>query len=682
MAAMTLWLSDLTYTQQQISSDVMPAAVGGLATFCLANLDPPPATRLFKYPEKLIATLQKTGAPQMAGFSNYVWNFELSYGFAQLIKRRSPETVVVFGGPNYPIRAEEQEQFLRAHPAIDFYIVKEGEVTFYRLVAALQASHGDVGAVKRMELSGVHRLGADGRLVASPPVDRLKDLTQIPSPYTTGALDEFFDGKLMPILQTNRGCPFSCTFCIEGESYFNKIYKSGAEKVAAEISYIGHKMAEIRAGGGRNDLFIADSNFGMYQEDLETCRQLAHAQRTYQWPEYIHVATGKNQKERVLEVAKLVNGAMRLSGSVQSLDEEVLANIKRANIDAPQLMELALKANAIGANSYSEIILGLPGDSVEKHLKTVETVVNAGFTNVYCFQLMMLPGTELVSQETRATYGMQTKYRVLPRCFGHYHLTGERVVCADIEEICVSLNTLSFTDYLLCRKFHLIVTCFYNDGVFQGLLKLLRDLKVPPFAWLEAILHHRFTGELGHLVDRFLTDTQEELWDSKEELLAFTRRQENIERYVRGELGANLLFMYKGLAISQSLQALAEVARATVLQVIADSGKLADQIGAFVDDVLTYEVSRKADLFCSEYQPRQARLRYDVERYLAAPDDTGFSECAFTAPRLARFVHDEEQRAILERNLNLYGRDTMGVSRVLSKVHLKQVFRRVEYQDG
>ena len=39
------------------------------------------------------------------------------------------------------------------------------------------------------------------------------DLTLIPSPYLSGRLDQFLDGKLMPVIQTNRGCPFSCTFC-------------------------------------------------------------------------------------------------------------------------------------------------------------------------------------------------------------------------------------------------------------------------------------------------------------------------------------------------------------------------------------------------------------------------------------------------------------------------------------
>ena len=73
----------------------------------------------------------------------------------------------------------------------------------------------------------------------------------------------------------------------------------------------------------------------------------------------------------MLEASRLIDGALRLSGSVQSLDPEVLENIKRANINADGLMDLALRASEVGANSYSEIILALPGDSKVKHFKTV-----------------------------------------------------------------------------------------------------------------------------------------------------------------------------------------------------------------------------------------------------------------------------------------------------------------------
>ena len=65
-----IWLIDPTYTQQQISSESMPAAIGGIATFTEKNLKLKNPIRLFKYPEKLAMALKTDCmAVAVAGFS-------------------------------------------------------------------------------------------------------------------------------------------------------------------------------------------------------------------------------------------------------------------------------------------------------------------------------------------------------------------------------------------------------------------------------------------------------------------------------------------------------------------------------------------------------------------------------------------------------------------------------------
>ena len=179
----------------------------------------------------------------------------------------------------------------------------------------------------------------------------------------SGRLNEFLDGRLMPVIQTNRGCPFSCTFCTEGQTYWSKVRRKDESLISNEIKWISKLITSPNNKDSRNDLLIADSNFGMFNEDINTCKIIANEQKENGFPKYINVATGKNRKEKVLEAAKILNGALKLAGSVQSLDEEVQKNIKRSNISSGSIMEMALNANNIGANSYSEVILGLPGDS-------------------------------------------------------------------------------------------------------------------------------------------------------------------------------------------------------------------------------------------------------------------------------------------------------------------------------
>lgn len=672
---LSVWLADLTYTQQTIAADVIPNAIGGTATYAETRLALPEPIRLFKYPEKLAAALAGD-APAVIGFSNYVWNFSLSCAFARLIKARFPRTVTVFGGPNYPVDVGEQRALLSAHPEIDLYIVKEGEVAFAELLLALAESGGNLEAVKALGLGSVHAIEPDGGFRAAATLARLQDLTEIPSPYVAGRLDEFFDGLLLPIVQTNRGCPFSCTFCVEGVGYYNKVRRNAAEKVRAELDYIGAKMQKVREAGGRNDLFIADSNFAMYREDIDTCRELARTREVYGWPEYINVATGKNQKESVLEASRLIEGAMRLSGSVQSLDPTVLENIKRANISAEGLMDLALSADEIGANSYSEIILGLPAESKESHWRTVRTIMDAGFNNIYLFQLMLLPGTDLATPETRAKFAMQSRFRVLPRCYGHFEVLSERLVAAEIEEICVASDSLGFEDYLVCRRLHLIITIFYNDGVFATLVTLLRALGVSLFRWMELIAETPPPGAgLKALFESFEKATRDELWESREPLEAFIQQPGIVEKFIDGELGNNLLFTHKTMALTGHADELAALARQSIHACLAEAGKDDDEVLAFVDDALAYHVNRMSGIFHDRDRDWRAVLEYDIPAFEQARQPGAIADYRLDRPRQYDFVMDDGVRELVDRYLAIYGDSTVGIGRIISKVYVSKLFR-------
>jgi radical SAM superfamily enzyme YgiQ (UPF0313 family) len=670
-----VWLADLTYTQQAVSADLVPAAVGGIATFAEHHVPLETPIRLFKYPEKLAEALGADGCPDVIGFSCYIWNSTLASAFAKRIKEISPSTVVIFGGPHYPIVAVEQERFLRQRPEIDFYIIKEGELAFQRLIDALWKNDGDPDSIHG-QIPSVHSIGRDGTPHLLEAIERLRDLSEIPSPYLQGRLDEFFDGRLLPIIQTNRGCPFSCTFCVEGVRYYNKVYRSTTEKVAAEVDYIGRKMVEMRAKGGRNDLFIADSNFGMYRDDLETCQAIAKAQEAYKWPEYINVATGKNQKERVLAAAKLINGALRLSGSVQSLDPEVLQNIKRSNIAPDQLMKLALEAAEIGANSYSETILCLPGDTKERHYGTLRRVIEAGFNMVSTFQLMMLPGSEMCSEESKKKYGMVLRYRVFPRCYGHYEVLGERVVAAEVEEVCVGLDTMSFEDYLECRRMHLMIHIFHNDGIFAAILKYLRAEGLPVFRWLELLRDLSAPKGFAQLVDQFVDETRGELWNTREELEAFTQAPGNIERYVDGEFGNNLLFTYKTCAITQHINALADHARNATRRLLEEAGVASADVLAFIDDALAFQVARATNLFDKLDEAPVVALRYDIADYQDAAEPQPIVAYKWLAGIEYRFALTDDQKDLVRRYLAVFGNTPWGIGRMMTKVFVKRLLRK------
>jgi len=667
-----IWLVDPTYTQQQISSESMPSAVGGIATFTEKHLNLKNPIRIFKYPEKLTMALENE-IPDVIGFSNYMWNSELSLALARRIKEYAADTIVVMGGPNYPVVESEQELFLRNHPEIDFHVKGEGEVAFANLMAELIRSDMKKGDIKS-ELPSVHYISSDNKAMITSSVERIKDLTEIPSPYLEGKMDEFFDGKLQPVIQTTRGCPFGCTFCVEGMSYYTKIYRNNQEKVSTELNYIGSKMQQVRDKGGRNDLWLVDSNFGMYNEDLETCKAIAECQTKYHWPEYIQCDTGKNNKPRVLSAARLVKGAMRLSGSVQTLDDDVLKNIKRSNISGDGLMQLAVEAAEIDADSRSEIILGLPGESLKSHFQTINTVIDASFNHVNTYQLMMLPGTEIDSPATRDQFEMKTRFRILPRCFGYYDVLGKQIIAAEIEEVCISTNTLPFEDYVKCRKMHLLIHIYHNDGLFGTALEFIKFLKISPYRWLQLLFEEKMSGGVKELFEKYERETRQELWLKREDLSQNIQNPGIVDSYISGELGYNLLFVHKAIAMSRFVPELKKFAKLTIEKLLSEKHKDTQENMDFLDDVLNYDASCISNIFENLDKTPQTTINYDIEKFITQKN-ISLSKLRLENPTTIDFILDNEQLDIIKRSLKLYTSSDMGVSRILTKVFVKKILR-------
>lgn len=468
----SLWLADLTYTQQNLASDVVPAAIGGLAEIAgLQGID----VKIFKFPDDLFRAFSK-GKPSYIGFSNYVWNANLSLKIAAILKGHYPTLVTIMGGPNVPSSDLDLETWLQLNPQIDYAVMKEGEIGLQNLLQLLQSGYkrNGKGAIPDdSNMDGFAFLDAGGALHKGK-LARFMNLEELPSPYLSGRLDPYLDGRLMPVIQTNRGCPFTCTFCTEGQHYWSKVKRKSLDILTKEIRYIATKLMENNKF--RKDLLIADSNFGMYEPDLEVAREIRKIQDEFSWPTYINVATGKNKKERVIETARIVKGTMNLAGSVQSLDQKVLQNIKRDNIAPESLLDMALKAAEVGTNTYSEAILALPGETKQSHFETLQKLINANFTMIATYQMMLLPATEMNSQDTREKFGFQTRFRMVPRCYGYFEFFGEMFTAAEIEEIVIAHKNMSTEEYLDCRVLHLFITIFYNEGIFLEFNRLIAQL--------------------------------------------------------------------------------------------------------------------------------------------------------------------------------------------------------------
>ncbi len=664
--------ADLTHTGQVVAANTFPFAAALVASHTKLVLGDAIDIELFKYPEDLSSSLTK-GLPRVAAFSCYLWNIRLANAFAERIKQHSPKTIIIFGGPNYPIEVDEQKRFLAQYPAIDFYVYKEGEQACANLVQRLAGLEWDAKRLKaaRETLPSIHYL-INGEHIHGPLMERLQRLALTPSPYRSGLMDKFFDGVLIPMIETNRGCPFQCSFCIEGTAYYNKVRWEDRENIKADLGYIAERTSNP-------DLLITDSNFGMFKEDLETCHIIADVQRQKGWPRYVQNSSGKNQKERVLEAARILNGAMILTVSMQSTDEVVLKNVRRSNISLEQILDVGKQAELTGANSYCEIILGLPGDSLTGHFRSVMTMIDADINDVLTYQTMMLPGTDIATRESREQHGLQTRWRALPRCFGSYDILDKKISIAEVEEICVASDTLSFDDYLECRGLSLSVELFHNSGVFAELVSFLKQRQIKRSQFVERchVLATAISSPLRDIYDGYMKENEDKLWVDPQALLKWLLEPGIIDRHVSGELGSGELYKYRAMAFFWRQQEMHDLAFAAARDLLNVCSSPTAMMERYLTQLALYSLLRKTHLIetnrctieCFDFNfPALERISFQDDPFAyQLPEATAI-----------RIDHNADQRAMIAAYLKQYGSSINGLGRLLLRSHVNKLYRSGE----
>ena len=643
------------------SCNAIPYGASMVAAYAIKEYGDKIKVDIFKDTADFTDYLSKT-TPQIASFSNYIWNTNLSCEYARRIKEHAPDTIIIFGGSNYPVEPELQKEFLTTHPYIDFYIFKEGEPAFVELLDSLLKCDLDASKIKkdRLNISNCHYI-SEGELITGDLKDPIVELDEIPSPYLSGICDKFLEKELIPLIQTTRGCPFTCTYCQESDEYYSKVRRFSLERIRDEVEYIS-KHTDVP------NLMLADANFGMYVEDLEICREIARIQEKSGWPKYFIGIDGKNQKKRVLEAASIVKGS-HLTAAVQSTDADVLKKIKRQNVSLEEMVQVAKDGKASNANSFSEVILCLPGDRKEAHFKTNFDLMDADINVVRSHQFIMLSGSEAATKKSRKEFKMGTRFRVAPSTVKPYELYGETFCAPEIDEICVENSTMSFEDYLACRQLNLTVEIFYNDSVFDELIKLLRryDIAISSFILNihESILAD--PGPLSGLYDDFLRETKE-LWTKREDVEEFLKQPGTIDRYLAGELGNNEQLMYRAFAVFRYMDQLHKIAFNVAREMLGDVSAYDDRHCEYLEELLDYSLLRKEDILSVE-ATKDRVFHYDFIGLAASRfDDEPLSKFVPEGVKMT-FKHTDEQKKLISEYLRIFGSSDYGLGSILSQAH-------------
>ncbi len=334
----------------------------------------------------------------IAGFSTYIWNIKRSLALAQSLKLSHPQILILFGGPQVP---NDAESFLRAHPYIDVCAHGEGENTFLALLEAFPENDWH-------SIPGISFIDPQGKFYTHPLGPRIKDLDSIPSPYLSGIFDPLLEKwpnrEWVGTWESNRGCPFSCSFCDWGSLTQSKVYRYDLERLKAEIEWFGAN----RVG----NIFSADANFGIFERDVELAKQFALVSKKTGYPQCVQTQTAKNVKQRNFEIQKILADAglnSVTSLAVQSTHPEVLKAINRQNISLQAYREIQQFCLDNGIFSYTDIILGLPEETYDSFANTIDDVLNHGqFNKIICYNASILPNAEMAQPAYRERYGLES----------------------------------------------------------------------------------------------------------------------------------------------------------------------------------------------------------------------------------------------------------------------------------
>jgi radical SAM superfamily enzyme YgiQ (UPF0313 family) len=331
--------------------------------------------------------------------STYIWSLGANLELAAQVKDMSPQTVVIIGGPSAPKYEQDADDFLRRYPQVDVIVRGEGEATISEVLAALA---GDLDRLDALtEVDGLTVRTGD-RVVRTPDRARLEDLNVVPSPYLTGLFDHLPAHQGIWAVETNRGCPYGCTFCDWGSATKSRIRKFDMERVTAELDWLSHH--------GVQAIFVADANFGIFERDLAIVRHVAalHAERGA--PASFIASFAKNTTKYTVPIIRTLIDA-GLSGDVaiafQTTDDATLDNISRSNIKIETYDQLARDVRADGLPILADIMLGLPGSTLETLKTDLQHCVDSDVT-ARVFGTMVLPNSPMNDPDYRELHRIRT----------------------------------------------------------------------------------------------------------------------------------------------------------------------------------------------------------------------------------------------------------------------------------
>ncbi len=390
-------------------------------------------------------------------FSVYIWNYQISLKIAMGIKQLRKDCIVVFGGPQVSESAIGMRMFLENNPFVDIGCYGQGEIAFLSILENFEEQlWGNV--------SSIGFLNKENSFVYNTASERISNLDEIPHVYSGGIFNSLINANpeqsWSALIETNRGCPFLCSYCYWGKKARNKLYQFGMERIFQEIDWFSQNKIQF--------VFCCDANFGIIDRDFEIVRKVSENKEKYGYPMAFSVQNTKNSTEKIFMLQKILNDNDLQKGvniALQSLNKNTLKHVNRSNISMQTYKDLQSMFTQSRIPTFSDMIIALPEESYETFTKGVSTVIESGQHNKILFiNLTVLRNTEMAEPEYQDKYGMKT---VKSKMISHHTSLESTEEVFEEQDLVVETESMPKEDWVKTRVFCWMSSLLYFNKLLQ-----------------------------------------------------------------------------------------------------------------------------------------------------------------------------------------------------------------------
>jgi len=337
--------------------------------------------------------VKKLSRCNIIGASLYQWNYNFTLEICKQLKQKTPLCKIIVGGPQIK---DLDKSLLENNPFIDIAVYGEGEEKFSAILNHLHSGE-DLNIIPGI----IYRKG-QAVYATNPTYINAGKLENYPSPYLSGCFDNILkeDPNLIGMIETNRGCPYKCAYCNWGGHSFKTIRHFTRDRVYGELNWLAQNKFEF--------VIFCDGNFGLFKKDLDTVNKLVELKQTYGYPKVAAIQNSKKLTTNLLNIHDALNkhGLDRgVTISIQTTSQEALKNVKRSNLTLDDFLKFQSKLARLGIQTYTDFIIGLPGETYKSFIEGIDIIINKGQYNKIQFNnLVTVPNTEMDTPEYKEKY--------------------------------------------------------------------------------------------------------------------------------------------------------------------------------------------------------------------------------------------------------------------------------------